>query len=812
MTSMAATAKELAEQFEDPAWRRKFVDLTDLVQILADCIIPNDYSIPDGMSSALVLTDAGTRMKDRLIRKERVPIKEAHLMCALTVGHDELYLNVEETDLDKLSTLIEEQLRSHRISFPFSYGRKLYDAYGRLFEDEKDVLTIDETLQLIQAVPDGVYQYGRFVIGPYGLLQSRAERHVRFSRVVPAYHCSQPTCKSVHQVRLSTGYDAPINDERKKLRRILDESVAQAADWWGLALEVDNFAGAYYADHHAATLVGLLGDAVSDEELRHLLVFLLDETKGEFCVAVADIIPSRAADKMVEGLSREKMQQVVLLANEEWISRGLDRLVHAGIIEVPRGEVRRPVTNIRNRSGAFQLTPELGHLGVRFVSDDPGFASLRERELLDRLYLRDNETDTEELDWQLRGFDSEDLDERLENFFRSTDPRSALTRMILARKTNMIAACEYVGIEDGTNLSDEVLVETVLWKLGFDVRIEHDSHGQFWDLHQRISALTQASRISGIGESETFRGVASAFFNELEGLLADALAFSTWVLLVDHTSQRFPFSYNDADDRVVALELLQAAHRSSGNIAEEFNFGSDRLELYGLIRGFEVLAKKLDAVKAQQSSLSRPTNEIPDFDGKTAIKEFVFKSRVPYLNLTEAAQDRLIKGLKSISAGLLHPVEVHQVRNDYSHYRRTSPEIERMVRALDAIRDAVKELENLGLARLLCFPAGFESDAWGRSKHRFSGPRSAEHLFARPSKFDWMGLPDLKTSQYIVRAAVFAEPNEVLRFTPRFESEFSRMWANYPARRQSGPVAGAPSEESGPHVTNVGMQSGRAAD
>lgn len=807
---MSRTAKQLAAQYQQPEWRRKFVDLSDLLQVLGDCIIPNDYSVPDDVNSVLVLTQAGTQMKDRLIRKEHVPGKEAHLMCALTLGHDELYLDVDTTKIDRLRELIEKQLLEGKIKFPYSYGRKLYDAYGRLFEDEKDVLTIDETWRLMEEVPNGVYQYGKYVLGPFGILTSKAERHIRFSRVVPAYHCAQSTCHAVHQVRLSTGYDAPINDERMKLHRILDETSERASDWWGLALEVEDYARAYYADSRSGTLVALLGDAVSDKELKALLAHLLDKTRGQFREATGSLIKPGPAVQMVAALEREEMQQLILLAPESAISQGLDALVRSGEIEVPRGEVRRPVTNTRRRSGAFQLSPELGHLGVRFVSDDPGFASLRQRELLNRLYLRDNQTDTEELDWQLRGFDSDDLDERLENFFRSTNPRTALARMILARKTNMIAACEFVGLEDGADLSDEELVETVLWKLGFDVRTEYDSHRTFWDLHQRISALTQASRISGIGESETFRGVASSFFTELEGVLADALAFASWVLLVDHTSQPHPFSYDDSADREAALLRLQEAHDRSSNDVEEFHYVGDRTELYPLIRGFGILAKELELVAKTSEEYARSIDELPEYDGRTAVKQFLFKSRVPFLNLTASSRIRMIEGLQSVSSTMLSPVEVHQVRNDYSHYRRTSPEIDRMARALDAIARAVGELENLGMARLLCFPAGYESDAWGRSKHRFSGPRSVEHLFARPSKFDWMGLPGLQTSQYIVRAAIFAEPNEVLRFTPRFESEFSRLWSDYPLRRKNGPTFNLPAEESGPHESNLGIQDQRS--
>ncbi|TBN56017.1 hypothetical protein EYE40_00610 [Glaciihabitans arcticus] len=802
MSILGHTAKELATQYADPAWRERYSKISDLLQILGDCIIPNDYAVSGDINSALALSAEGAKMKDRLIRKEHIPAMEAHLMCALTFGHKELFIDVELTDVEKLASAISSQLVERKIRFPYSYGRDIYDAYSVLFEDEKDVLTLDETFRLIDEVPAGVFQYGTFVLGPYGILNSATSRFVHFSRQVPAFHCAQSTCNAVHPIRLTTGYDATINDERKKLHRILDEESDQTADWWGLALEVRDFAGSYYGDHHSGTVVALIGDCLSDTEFSSLLVYLLDSTKGAFREVVKDALGTGSARDMVAKLTRAEMQQIALLAEESWLTQGLDYLVRAGEIHIPKGEIRRPVTNIRRSSGAFNLVPELGHFGVRFVSSDPGFASLRERRLLHKLYLKDDLTDTEELDWQLRGFDSDDLDERLENFFRSTDPRSALRRMVLARKTNMIMACEEVGLEDGEHLSDSDLVETILWKLGFAVHFEDDPHGYFWDLHQRISALTQSSRISGIGESETFRGVASLYFTELEGLLIDSLAFGTWALLTDHTSEFSPFSYDNEHDRLLGLSRLQVAHDLSGNEHENFDFTSDKMDLYSLVRGFGILSKELARLEQDRSASARSAGSFPQFEGKTELKSFVFRSTVPYLDLTDASRVRLREGLSQITNQMISPVEVNQVRNDYSHYRRTSPEIDRMANALDAIGTAVREIENLGLARLLCAPSGFESDAWGRSQHKFSGPRSVEHLFARPSSYDWMGLPGLNQPQYIVRSAGFAEPNEVLRFTQRFESEFSRMWNGYPIRRAATVSIPVGSDEVDNHSEN----------
>lgn len=782
---MSKSVRELAAEHSDETWREHFTDFSDLMDVLADCIISNEYSIPDALNNAIALTEAGIDVKGRLIRKEQVPGKEAHLMCALTLGHADLFVDIKKSDLQRIASAIHQQLLDKELRFPFSFGRELYDAYADLFEEEKDVLALEDTFRLLDAVPAGVFQYGKYVIGPYGLVESSERRSVRFSRRVPAYHCSQPVCRIVHSVSLTTGYDAPINSHRSKLHRMLDDEKAPASEWWGLAQEVGGFTDSYYGDQNGATLVALIGDSLSDDEMRLLVSHLFDNTKGALRDQVRPFLEVRSSADAVEALGRSELLQIALLTTEDQLSVAIDRLVREKQIVVRKGDVRRPVTNEMMRSGAFHLAPELGHHGLRYASTNQGLAFLREARLLRQLYIRDNGSDIAELEWQLRGFDSADLDERLEDFIQTTTPRDAIRRLVLIRKTNMITACHEVHLEDGEELNDDDLVETILWKLGFDVHDDEDPHRYFWELHERISSLTQSARISGIGDSEVFRGVASLYFSQLEGLLLDALAFGTWVLLNDHTSAHFPFAYEDETDRQVGLTLLQVAHEDSDNDVEQFDFTSEKVELYALMRGFETLAKHLESIESRAGEFRRPERDYPEFAGKTNLKEFLFRSTVPYLDLTDASRSRLRTGLSEISAAMVS-ADVHQVRNDYSHYRRNSPEISQMGIALEAVGAAVREIETLGLARLLCWPTGVTSDAWGRNRYSFAGPRSMSHMFARPSNYDWMGMPNLGRPQYLVRAATLAEPNEVLRFTHRFDSEFSRMWMDYPKRRISG--------------------------
>lgn len=130
-------AKALLAQHQDRDWRRKFCDVVDLMDLLKDCVIPDNYSAPEIYVTVIPLTEAGRELKSKLIRQEDVPAREAHLMCALTLGHEVLNVDIDKIDTDKLAQAISEQIREKKIRFPFLFGRALYDHFAERFEDEK---------------------------------------------------------------------------------------------------------------------------------------------------------------------------------------------------------------------------------------------------------------------------------------------------------------------------------------------------------------------------------------------------------------------------------------------------------------------------------------------------------------------------------------------------------------------------------------------------------------------------------------------------------------------------------------------------
>jgi len=774
---MTRNLEALKEAYPDRDWRTKFNAIANLIEILADCIVPPSYIVSDALKEAIHLTPAGAAVRSKLATKSHVNAKDATVMLALTLGHDELFIDVEAMNVEALEAAIEHELEGKRISFPFVFGRELYDAYAAKFDEERDSLGADDTQRLLEGTPAGVYQYGHYTLGPYGLAKSPIARSLPASRRIPLFHCAQQVCDQLHPVLLETSQAAPINRDRRKLEELLTRTGVEPDEWWHFIADIAGFTRARYGDQRVATVLPLLGDGLAIGELRLLIAHALDHSSGKFRSAIAGLVQVGAAEETVAELTRAQLLQLSLFCDEETLVGSLDYLVRERLVTLAAGEIRRPITNARVSSGAFGLSAELSSHGVRFVADEPGFALLRLRRLLEKLYVRGADADEQELDWQLRGLNVPDIDERLEHFYQTTDPRSVLERMVLARRTNMIAACEEVGMADREWVSDEELVSTLLWKLGFAVNLDEDPHRYFWSRHDQVWNLAQSTDPAAI---DTLKEVANSYFQELEGLLLDSLSFTTWALTSDHASGEHKFAYSDTVDRLSGLRTLDTIVNSP---VGSDSFTQERVDLGNLVGSFKALSNYLEELSQNPGDRLRPKTELPEFDGKTELKQYMWRSTVPFLDLTEPSQLRIVDGLGEISR-LLIDANTSTVRNDYSHFRRQPPDPARTQRSLELIRQAVTRIETLGFCRLLYSPGTSVHDRWGRAKFSYRGPRGYEHTFVRPTRFDWMGLPSLRNPSYIVRAASIGEPTELLRFTRRFGGDYATEWAAYPNRRR----------------------------
>lgn len=789
---------ELSTALTDDAAKEKYARFVDLVRLLGDSIISNDYSIPDGLSNAIKLTEYGDAALTKVVtsKTDKIPAKEARLMCALAIGREKLLVDIESTDVAGMSKAISAQILADKIRFPFAFGRDSYDAYASMFEEGQPVLTYEETQRFLDATPTGVQQYGRYVTGPYGLLESQSTRQLASGRRVEAFHCSDSMCDAAHRVHLTTSSAAPINSHRDKFEDAFPDSDSKDVDWFGAADDVRDIEAIMFSDTKVGVSATLLGDALSLSELRTFVAYLFNATGGKLRELVNDFLDVGDAETAVSKLDRAQLMQISLLLKEPVLQEALDSLVYEGQIEVPAGEIRHPVLNKERRSGAFGLSPELGHLGVRFVSEQPGFAALRLRDELTHIYDLSDERTRTDLEWMLRGIVADSLEEQLDTFFRTAEPLECVTRLGLMGREALRRLAKSLKIAHGLNEGDDSIANRILWKLGFPLHSEQDPRAEFWRLHEKLLGLTRASGAPGARDTEEFLGVASKYFRELERFLQESLAFAAWALLHDHVVDPHAYQYGFDADNARGLELVQESVAFGGDSLKSYDFLSDKLDIYTMARGYEFLSARLSALSEEVEGRKRPAADFPAYSRGSRLKKFPFVSTAPYLCLTEQSQLKLATGLKSVSQALQRG-KVNEVRNDHQHYRKTASGVGQIEQALREAESAMRTIESLGLALVESRVEDAVHDRWGRSEYYFAAPRGTRHVVARPSSYDWLGLPALDQAQYIVRAAVFAEPNEVLRFQRRLDSEFSEMWQNVPARRR--PRGSALSQNSVEH-------------
>jgi len=783
---------QLLERYPSDEFRTALSRLLDVRHLAEHCIITSGYKITQPMYDPIVLTVEGQRIVEKMV-KRGIPYPQARFICFLEPLQADLLVDPLATDIDRLVEVLAKQVANTSstkesneqiIRYPFAYGRLLYDKAHDLGLNAKNQISHSETLELLEGTPQGVYQVGTFVTGPYGIVESSYKRFCPPIKWV-TYHCSDITCTALHRHFLETTHDADIVENHTKANKLISREYPDVSDWPGYFRRSGTYSGDMYNDFAGDGLIYLLGDALSESELRLFFSRLLNSgsTLREMLRKLGG--PSGKADDIASRLDPAQILQLSLCSSDREMFSALDALVIEGNLDIPGGEIRAPVVNGSRYTGAFDLQAELSRHGVRIQSEDASLPTLRLRRLVRQMYRFDSEDDRLELAWhlELRHEGTDTLDAVVEQYLRSSTPRHAVSKLLLARRGNFIVAAERLMLADKLMKSDDDRINGVLWKLGFSVEDFRDPHHRFWDLHEDLIALTRQTLRSRVGpDEEKVRSAAVNYFVALEDLLKDALLFTTWALTTDHYSSDRRFTYRTEVDAPRALEILKARAEMDVDAEGKPRLTiEDRISLYPLMRGFGLLAKILRAYQIDAGQHARSASRIPEWFKSQELQRFPFIHTVPFLDLLPDSQAEILQTLDHITNRLIG-AEVGDARNEWLHSRRERVETERLRSSLDAVRDAVETIQDKGLSRQIFRRVRTQRDEAARATVILSDNRGQELLLLRPSGLAWLGLPPIDSPQHVMTSAQFAEPSEVLRFTTQEESAFAQMWANYPRR------------------------------
>lgn len=769
---------ELSAKYPDEPWREKLLDLLSLVAVLRGCIIDNSYRPSEELNAAIVLSDVGTRVRTQLTTKEKVNAKDANVLALLGLVHIEPLVDIEKIDLEQLANAISLEIESGALRFPLVFGRALYDRAADLFHEERDYLSHEDTLRLLDGMPQGVFQAGRYLVGPYGIRKREFGRRINPTTSIPLQHCADHACGLVHRVQLTTSIEAGVNKNRAALNKVLDQISDEPSEWNAFVSDFteDKFNG--YSVKGRSTLCYLLGDAFSDSELRDVVCHAASNCGGAVYEAATSLGIEGKANDYVAGMNRAQLLQLLFMLNDSLLGEILDSAVRASVIVIPGDEVRRPRTNARARSGAWSLRSQISRLGTRAVSVEPSLPLLRLSALARSMFDVESPEEIEELAWILRGTPGNTARERLEEFLRTSEPIKVIETLVLARRSNATKVCTDLGIP--IDQDNSALRDAILWKLGFPLPRSSDLRDEYWRLHDSLEGLAKTATVDLTSTAEGLRAASSDYFVCLEKFLFDSLSFATWALLVDHYSSDDPFVFFETQARQFTILTLNSV--ADGN--EDTWKLSNEPVLSAIVEGYIRLSKILENLRENSDNNLRQKGGYPKFAKQTTLQQFPFKHIHPFLDLLPDSQVRLKDALAEIGSDLKSS-GIMSARNGLLHAKQRVPTVAEVEEALRKARGALDRLESIGCVRGTFSIASTHVNAWGGATTTLSS-KGRNISFSTPSAYDWAKLPSLSRPVYLMQGAVFAPPNEMLRFLEGFESDYRDYWLGYPRRPEPG--------------------------
>lgn len=330
----------------------------------------------------------------------------------------------------------------------------------------------EETFQLLEKLPSGVFQLGPYVCGPYGLIESDHWRIVSPNLVVPGFHCDEVDCHRVHGVHLAPGENG-ITKARSVIRRRIAKLHKQDVKYTDAIVKFQAKKMPPYSWSDARSLPFFLFDCFDNSDVRALLVKLINGRGSNLRKRCAELgLAVQNAEKFAASLANAEILQILLLGSDRDIHRALNEMIWAGHVHVPEGEVR--TTQILNSgTGPLDVRIEASRLGVRYT---PGasLAQVRMRGIIDRCYPLDNLERQERLRWLLREIDGDAAAGKLEHALTNEDPLITTKRLLASDEQSYRITLRELSIPDDAHLnsSDDEIARLITWHIGFTLAEE----------------------------------------------------------------------------------------------------------------------------------------------------------------------------------------------------------------------------------------------------------------------------------------------------------------------------------------------------
>ncbi|MCU4845319.1 hypothetical protein OB969_14250 [Bacillus cereus] len=759
----------------------KMEDLSELF-ILSDflnkSIVSSEYEPNDLFGEAINLTEHGEQIAKR-IRKENDIIEKNIKLGMFRVFYDgEFLIDCNRTDIKKLKMAFSQEIIEGKIKYPWTFERQLYDRFFELFSKRSSVLSFDETELLLKDTNKGVFQLGKIIVGPFGMIDSIETRSFSVVLSAPLWHCNNLACNSLHFVKLTSNIHKTKFGEVSKLiennykmpkglEKLLKENISNVK---------------MYEDINPVELPLVLVNSLSESELKLLLERLIDK-HSYFREQVSNIKQfknrfSGSAQQISKKTSHSECFQLILLFSNDDIITTLEELIDDNHIVIPPTEIRESYFGYK-RGSALDIKCQISHLGLRFISRRRDLALIRLRNLINDIYK-----EKDDLEWKLRLGVGQNLVEKFESVLMNEDPRNIVKEFLLDNPRHLKETFNYLWISNfkipSNPMEEERLINKILWKLGFNINLYPDYLKKFWE---RLHSFREASNVNHIyteADKERIRSYGVNLFVSVEEIFDASLSFFTWVLLSDHyASTKFKFNLNQS--RIyMAKELSGKRVTDTGSI--QFD-SKGKNTLYPLVQGFSILADLCEELVQKRDDYKRSESDLPTYMNQTNLFIFPFLHEKFVLDIPKDIYNEIIALLREVTI-VFEKNKVASVRNRVEHKRVDFPTKEEINVACDALEQIISSLEDKGIVPMVYHSNGEFSDSFGRGYNLFKNYKDNEMMINQSSQYSLCKLPKGKVPLVMVPILKLKNSNEFVRFKYEETSEFVEMYSNYPKRLQ----------------------------
>jgi hypothetical protein len=768
--------EQLEKEYSDIDFREKFMELYSLSHFFNKGLYSPDYKPPKKLKKIIVLNEEGNKWISKIEDHLDVSIEEIHFALFKYFYHHDLLIDLKKTKTSPILELLNSDILGGNVKFPWVYERTLYDKFFDIFNENYYELSHENTLKLLENTYKGVFQIRNFLIGPFGVLSSTCNRFLPATREAKLWHCTEPSCQELHTSKLLDGKNN-INEILKFVYSKSKDELGLRSQWASFFLRISGLN--FYSERNTQSFPWLLINGFSEVELKKLLEKLINENSR----MIWDHFPNNrrfrgifqnSPENIIKNIDRAQCFQLLLLFTDEIIIETAEQLIEKNVIKIPSTEIRKSIFGYKPYSWV-DMTWECSRLGFRPVSNENTSGIVLKR-LIKSLY----EDDLDELKWILRHQTGRNVFEKLERYINTETPKKVIEKFVFTSSYKLdktFNILKYGKFDIPLSESGEkMLIDKLLWKLGFKVDIYPSYQLTFWKRLDKFLKVSKIRENYSEKDKELIRSEAVNFFVSLEEILDYSLSFITWALLSDHyRSTNFKCNFDDAR-KFMANQLNQAVSE------DEVEYDpAGRNTLYPLIRGFRILSDICQNIFEENGKFKRKKSYLPRYHNKTDLFKFPFLHLILWLDLEEQDQKFILDLLNNISH-VLEKSKIADIRNRIEHKRLKFPTPDEIINGINAISEIVNKMEDSGILPSIYFFSGSQTDIYGRDYFRFKNYAGKEIEINLNSEFALCNLPN-HDPLIIVPCMNLGTSIEFFRFKFEETSEFVNMWRNYPKKR-----------------------------